>query len=52
MGNSIGKWAKSQFNDPAIITITSGLTFDNDAYTQGIVSHGVEYILVEALLMI
>ncbi len=44
MGNSIGEWAKNQFKNPAIITITSGLTFDNDAYTQGIVNQDIEYI--------
>jgi hypothetical protein len=44
MGKNIGTWAKSKFKNPALITITSGLNFDNDAYTQGIVYQGVEYI--------
>ena len=44
VGEHIGLWAKSHFKDPAIITLTSGLTFDNDAYTQGVVSKGVEYV--------
>jgi hypothetical protein len=44
MGKTIGAWAKSKFRNPALITITSGLNFDNDAYTQGIVHQGVEYI--------
>jgi hypothetical protein len=43
VGEHIGLWAKSHFDNVAIITLTSGLTFDNDAYTQGIVSKGVEY---------
>jgi len=42
-GKHVGQWAKKQFSDSAIITVTSGLTFDNDAYTQGIVSEGIEY---------
>ncbi len=44
IGEHIGLWAKSHFDDTAVITLTSGLTFDNDAYTQGIVSKGVSYI--------
>jgi hypothetical protein len=44
IGEHIGLWAKSHFSDASIITLTSGLTFDNDAYTQGIVSKGVEYV--------
>ena len=44
MGNNIGIWAKNRFKNPAIITITSGLNFDNDAYTQGIVHQNVKYI--------
>jgi len=42
-GEQIALWAKKQFSDPAIVTVTSGLSFDNDAYTQGIVSKGIEY---------
>ena len=44
IGKNIGKWAKSKFENSALITITSGLDFDNDAYTQGIISERVEYI--------
>jgi hypothetical protein len=44
MGNNIGLWAKNKFRNPALITITSGLNFDNDSYTQGIISSGIEYI--------
>jgi hypothetical protein len=43
-GEQIASWAKKEFSDPAIITVTSGLAFDNDAYTQGIVSSGIEYV--------
>lgn len=42
-GKHVGLWAKKQFEDAAIITVTSGLTFDNDAYTQGMVAEGIEY---------
>ena len=44
MGKNIGTWAKYKFENPAIITITSGLDFDNDAYAQGIINQGVEYV--------
>jgi len=43
VGEQVSQWAKKQFNNPAVITVTSGLDFDNDAYTQGITSDGVEY---------
>ncbi len=43
-GKNIGVWAKYKFKNPAIITITSGLDFDNDAYTQGLTNQGIEYI--------
>jgi len=43
VGEQIGLWAKSQFNDVSIITNSSGLTFDNDAYVQGILSTGIVY---------
>jgi hypothetical protein len=42
-GEQIGEWALKHFSNPAIITLTSGLDFDNDAYTQGITSKGVQY---------
>ena len=44
IGEYIGRWAKSHFSNSSIITLTSGLSFDNDAYTQGIVSKGIEYV--------
>jgi len=44
VGEHIGKWAKSHFSSSSIITLTSGLAFDNDAYTQGIVAKGIEYV--------
>ena len=44
LGEYIGRWAKSHFSESTVITLTSGLTFDNDAYTQGIISQGIEYI--------
>ena len=44
VGEHIGMWAKSAFSDCSIITLTSGLTFDNDAYTQGIISRNIEYV--------
>jgi len=43
IGKYVGQWATKQFKDSAIITVTSGLNFDNDAYTQGIVAEGIEY---------
>ncbi len=43
LGKQAGIWAKSQFEDTTIITATAGLAFDNDAYTQGILSSGVTY---------
>ena len=43
VGEHIGMWAKSCFSSCAIITLTSGLAFDNDAYTQGILSREIEY---------
>jgi len=44
VGEHVGLWAKSNFLNASIITLTSGLTFDNDAYTQGIVSKRIEYV--------
>jgi hypothetical protein len=44
VGKHIGMWAKSCFSSCAVITLTSGLSFDNDAYTQGILSREIEYI--------
>jgi len=43
-GERVASWAKQQFSNPTIITVTSGLAFDNDAYTQGIVGSGIEYV--------
>jgi hypothetical protein len=44
IGEHIGMWAKSSFSNCSIITLTSGLTFDNDAYTQGILSREIDYV--------
>ena len=44
IGKQVSDWALKQFNNPAVITVTSGLNFDNDAYTQGITSEGIEYV--------
>jgi len=44
VGEEVNFWAREQFSNPAIITLTSGLSFDNDAYTQGIISKGIEYV--------
>jgi len=44
IGEWVGSWANKIFAKPAIITVTSGLAFDNDAYTQGIESKGIEYV--------
>jgi len=44
VGKHIGMWAKSCFSSCAVITLTSGLSFDNDAYTQGILSREIEYV--------
>ena len=43
IGEQVGEWSKSQFEDSSIITVTAGLAFDNDAYTQGILSTGIIY---------
>ncbi|SFV60083.1 Uncharacterized conserved protein [hydrothermal vent metagenome] len=43
IGKQVGLWAKSKFDDVSIITNTSGLNFDNDAYVQGMLSTGIEY---------
>jgi len=43
-GRDVSNWAKEQFDEVALITITSGLAFDNDAYTQSIVKEGIEYV--------
>ena len=42
LGMDTSKWALSNFTNPVLITITAGLTFDNESYLQGIqkyVSH-------------
>ena len=44
VGEEVSIWAKEQFSNPAIITLTSGLAFDNDGYTQGITSKEIEYV--------
>jgi hypothetical protein len=45
-GAKIGKWAKEAFEskDSAVITMTAGLTMDNEDYVDGILSNGIEYI--------
>ncbi len=43
IGEEVGAWARGRFNDATIITATSGLMFDNDAYTQGILASGIVY---------
>ncbi|MBL0722000.1 MAG: FIST C-terminal domain-containing protein [Sulfurovum sp.] len=43
IGKTVGNWSREQFSNAAIITITSGLVFDNDAYVQGILSTGIVY---------
>jgi len=43
-GQEIGEWAKEQFSDPTIVTLTSGLTFDCDDYVQGISSCDISSI--------
>ena len=43
VGAQVGKWAKKQFSDVSVITATAGLIFDNDAYTQGILSADITY---------
>jgi len=43
VGQTVGNWAKEQFSDVSVITVTAGLAFDNDAYTQGILSAGIVY---------
>jgi len=44
LGKEVALLAKKEFDNSAIITLTSGLTFDNDAFVQGIVSNGVEHV--------
>ena len=43
-GQDIAIWAKEQFSNPAVITVTAGLEFDNDAYTQGVLAENIEYV--------
>ena len=49
VGEHIGLWAKSSFSSCAIITLTAGLSFDNDSYTQGVISKGIEYVFGGAM---
>ncbi len=35
-GKRVGKWASKQFNHAALLTITSGLEFDNESYINGL----------------
>jgi len=43
VGQEVSRWAQNKFSNTAVITVTSGLNFDNDAYTQGLISDGIEY---------
>jgi hypothetical protein len=36
LGKKISKWAKSKFSNPAILTLTSGLHFNNESYIKGL----------------
>ena len=36
LGSKMAKWSKKHFSNPAILTITSGLHFDNDTYLKGL----------------
>jgi len=44
VGQKIGNWANKKFSKSAIITLTSGLAFDNDAYTQGVESENINHV--------
>jgi len=47
-GQEVASWSKEQFPNstltPAIVTVTSGLTFDTEAYSQGISAEKIEYV--------
>ena len=45
-GIKIGKWAKESFEsgESTVITTIAGLAFDNEAYLNGVLSEGIEYI--------
>jgi len=36
LGTKMAKWSRKKFSNPAILTITSGLYFDNDTYLKGL----------------
>jgi len=36
LGKSMGTWARSKFENPALLTLTSGLMFDNETFIEGI----------------
>jgi len=36
LGEHMGVWARSKFRNPALLTLTAGLTFDNESYIEGI----------------
>ena len=36
LGTKMAQWSKKQFANPAILTLTSGLHFDNDTYLKGL----------------
>jgi len=43
LGSKMVKWSRKQFSNPAILTITSGLYFDNDTYLKGLQTE-VDYL--------
>jgi len=36
LGEQMGTWAKSKFQNPALLTLTSGLMFDNESFIEGV----------------
>jgi len=43
LGTKLAKWSQKQFTNSALLTITSGLHFDNDTYLKGLQTK-VEYL--------
>jgi len=43
LGVKMATWSRKQFSNPAILTITSGLYFDNDTYLKGLQTR-VDYL--------
>ena len=44
IGEKIALWAKKEFEEPALITISSGLSFNTERYTETILSYGIKDI--------